>query len=345
MRVWAVAVVVAACVASVASAQDVRPDGKGGARVRTGPPRVVVDDFDDVSPWSAHPADGVTLALATDEDVVSRTMRLDVHFVTGGGYAVARRAVSLDLPANYRFRLHVRGDIGPEDLEFKLIDSTGANVWWCNRRNFVFPREWTELVTRKRDISFAWGPAGGGEPRHIAAIEFAVTAGSGGQGSVWLDDLVLEELPVPPAVPPRPVASASSGAARPAVDGVARTAWTTARGDASPWLMLDFGYLREFGGLTLDWAPGRALRDYDVDLSDDHETWRPARAVRGGDGGRDHVYTPGSEARYVRVRAASPAPRGCALAEVRVRDVPWSATMKAARSPRYACTTSHGPRR
>lgn len=340
MRVWAVAVVVAACAASVASAQDMRPDGKGGAVVRPGSvvPTTVVDDFDDISAWSAHPADGVTLGLAGDEDVVGRSLRLDVHFVTGGGYAVARRAVSLDLPANYRFRLHVRGDIGPEDLEFKLIDSTGANVWWCNRRNFVFPREWTELTTRKRDITFAWGPLGGGEPRHIASIEFAVTAGSGGQGSVWLDDLTLEELPVPPAVPPRPVASASSGVARFAVDGVARTAWTTARGDASPWLMLDLGYEREFGGLSLDWAPGAALRDYDVQTSSDHEAWATVREVRGGNGGRDEIYAPNAQARYVRIRAASP--RGCALREVTVRPLEWSATMNdyvralAASSPR-----------
>src|SRR6185436_6096001 len=108
-----------------------------------------------------------------------RALRLDFTF-SGGGYAVARRAVDLDLPANYRFKLAVRGECLPNDLELKLIDDSGDNVWWCNRRSFTFPVKWDSLSTKKRQITFAWGPAGGGEMRHVAAIEIAVTAGSGG---------------------------------------------------------------------------------------------------------------------------------------------------------------------
>ena len=66
-----------------------------------------------------------------------------------------------ELPANYRFHFSVRGECKPEDLEFKLIDSTGANVWWMNRRNFTFPAQWDSLTTKKRQIaSVASGPRG-----------------------------------------------------------------------------------------------------------------------------------------------------------------------------------------
>src|SRR5438876_135600 len=81
------------------------------------------------------------------------------------------------------------GECRPNRLEFKLVDSTGSNVWWCNRRDFEFPRAWETVATKRRQIQFAWGPAGGGEIRHVAALELAVTAGSGGAGTVWLDDL------------------------------------------------------------------------------------------------------------------------------------------------------------
>ena len=160
-------------------------------------PRVLVDDFEDPSGWTAHPSDGVELTIGRDQGVHGKALRLDFRFVRGGGYAVARKAFDVPLPPDYRFHLAVKGATGPQNFEFKLIDSTGANVWWNNRRDFVFPTTWDSLSTKKRKIEFAWGPIGGGTLGRIAAIEFAVTAGSGGQGTVWLDDLTLEPLPPP----------------------------------------------------------------------------------------------------------------------------------------------------
>ncbi len=54
----------------------------------------LLDDFERLAPWSAHPADGVALALAADEGA----LRLDFD-IPGGGYAIARRELRLDLPA------------------------------------------------------------------------------------------------------------------------------------------------------------------------------------------------------------------------------------------------------
>lgn len=140
--------------------------------------------------WTAHPADGVEMHLSRDGEV----NRLDFDFHGHGGYAIARRAVDLELPANYQFTFRIRGEAPVETLEFKLI--RGDDVWWMNRRDFVFPPDWKTLTTKKRQISFAWGPSAGGEPRHIDAIEVVVTAGSGGKGTVWFTDPVLEELPL-----------------------------------------------------------------------------------------------------------------------------------------------------
>ena len=72
-------------------------------------------------------------------------------------------------------------------------------MWWSNWRGFVFRRDWETVTLAKRDIPFAWGPAGGGEITRVAAIELSVTAGSGGRGSVWIDDLRV--VPLPPETP------------------------------------------------------------------------------------------------------------------------------------------------
>uniref|UniRef100_A0A832I2P0 Coagulation factor 5/8 type domain-containing protein n=1 Tax=Eiseniibacteriota bacterium TaxID=2212470 RepID=A0A832I2P0_UNCEI len=290
----------------------------------------VLDAFEDAAPWSAMPASGVTMRLSTEPGPSGRCLRVDFHFEKGGGYAVLHRALDFALPANYRFTVRLRGATAPQNLEFKLIDASGENVWWCNRRDFAFPAEWTTLATRRRQIEFAWGPAGGGAIERVAAVEFAITAGSGGRGTVWFDDLALEELPPPSATPPPISARASSaapggGAAR-AVDGDSATAWRARRADARPWIELDLGEAREFGGLVLDWVAGAHPRAYAVRLAGGDGAWRTVREVRGGNGGRDWLRLPDSEARRVRIEAAGPPARGVALADVEVLPVETGAT-------------------
>jgi hypothetical protein len=285
---------------------------------------IVVDDFESVSAWSPFPSEGVTMKLSSGDGEHGKALRMDVKFTRGTGYAVARRAVSLDLPADYVFRMRMKADIPTNHLEFKLVDSTGNNVWWYVRRDFEYPREWTTISTRKRQIRFAWGPLGGGPLKHVAFIEIAVTAGEGGAGSVWLDDFTLEPLPAESTLP-RIVAKASSGVAAGAADGSMKTAWRSAPRDSLPWLELDLGRAREFGGLDLSWG-AQAMSDYVVDLSLDRTTWAAGDTVRNGDGGRDPLYLPESEARYLRVRALQPVTASVELREATIKPLEWSAT-------------------
>jgi F5/8 type C domain len=293
----------------------------------------VIDRFDDPAGWRAQPADGVELSLHPDSGLVGRSMRLDFRFVKGGGYAVVHKTVSLDLPDNYRFRFALRGKCPPENLEFKLIDASGENVWWSNQRDFRFPAVWDSVSLPKRRIGYAWGPLGGGEIRHVAGIEFAITAGSGGEGSVWLDQLTLEPLPAAGTPPPRPVASATSetrGRAAAALDGDPSTAWVSDASDRAPALTLDLGVSREFGGLTLDWASGRAPATYVVETSDDRVRWRVVRTVRRGDSParRDRLYLPESDAHGLRIRATSGVPAdGIALAALTIEPLAFGASL------------------
>lgn len=187
-----------------ASAPQIRKPGLVPAR------SLMVDSFDSVSQWSTNPAAGVEIAIHSDSGRHGLAMRLDFDFHGHPGYAIVHRKVNLDLPANYEFTFAVRGEAPANTLEFKLVDTTGANVWWSNNPNFTFPREWRTIARKRHQICFAWGPAGSSVPvrydlsapgcrlgldiRRVAAIEFAITAGSGGKGSVWIDDLAVTPL-------------------------------------------------------------------------------------------------------------------------------------------------------
>jgi len=294
-----------------------------GAVAAAGQTRVL-DDFGSVEAWTAAPAEGVSTAVAAD----AGAMRVGIDFHGGGGWALVRRPLEIELPANYAFSFRVRGDLPPNTLEFKLVDESGENVWWSTRREFRVGREWQTVTIRKRHVSFAWGPSGGGEIRRVAALEIALTAGSGGSGTVWIDDLALAELPPLRSFAGVARAWASGGTAAAAVDGDQATAW--APGAAPAWLALDLGHACEVGGVVPTWAPGASSLDYEVQRSDDGERWTTARAVLGSNGGADFVATPDGESRFLRVALAR-ADGVARLAEIEVMPPGFGAHANAVR--------------
>ena len=300
----------------------------GRAGATSLPPPRVLDTFENSAAWTALPASGVEMKLSTEPGPHGNALRVDFKFTKGGGYAVLHRKLDLVLPENYRFEYQLRGETPPQNLEFKLLDDSGENVWWLNRVNYEYPRQWTTDRIRKRQIAFAWGPKRETELTHVAALEFAITAGSGGEGTVWFDDLTLVPLPMP--VEPLPIVATASSAlpAHPAslaLDGRTDTQWESRDNDPAPALTLDLGTSREFGGLVLDWVPALGARDYVIELDDGDGKWRVAREVRDSDGGRDWLDLPESEARRVRIRALEARQGGIALSEVSLEPLEWAA--------------------
>ena len=305
-----------------------------GAESDSMKPRLL-DGFERPADWSAHPADGVSLALHGDRGRTGRALRLDFNFHGGGGYAIARRTFDIPLPQNYAFSFWMRGNAPPNTLEFKLADASGDNVWWYTERDRTFDGVWQKVTIRRRQISFAWGPAGGGVLRQAAALELVITAGKGGgKGSVWFDDLVLTPLPELGPYDRTPVATANAslqrhGAAA-VIDGDITTSWRARSVGVPTTLTIDFLRPREFGGITLLWEPGLAARDYDLLVSDDRREWRIVRRVRGGDGGRDDLYLPDSESRYLRLVLIAPeGASGFGLRDVTVQPLEFGASRNA----------------
>jgi hypothetical protein len=264
----------------------------------------VLDDFTDVSDWIAAPSDGVELRISSDRGA----MRLDFDFHGGAGYAIARKPVTLALPSDYEFTFSLRGETPPNTLEFKLLDPTGENVWWLNQRNLTFPREWKKQRILKRHLEFAWGPSAGAPLTAISTLEIVITASSGGKGTVWIDDLAFRAREARPATPPAP-----------------QGAWR-ARTNRDEVLTVDFGTPHEFGGLTIDWEAHSV--DYDVEVSEDRQAWETIARVRGSRGGRDPLFLPDSDARYLRLRMLR-GPRPFAVHGITIEPLAFAASRNA----------------
>src|SRR5262244_215804 len=164
-------------------------------------PVEILDDFRDVSGWSAVVSGQAQLALHRDTGPGGGALRLDYDFDGGGGFVVARKLFARRMPESWAIDVQIRGSAPANKLEIKLLDPNGRDVWWWHRDAFEFPDGWQPLHIRSSEVSFAWGPAGGGAMSALGAIEIAIAATPGGRGTVSFADLRFEDrsLSGPPA--------------------------------------------------------------------------------------------------------------------------------------------------
>ncbi|HEY5852128.1 MAG TPA: discoidin domain-containing protein [Lysobacter sp.] len=289
----------------------------------------LLDDFDAPKAWTVVTSDQVSGTLRSGAGTKGKALCLDYDFNGVSGYAGITRELPLDYPDNYAFSFQMRADSPANDLQFKLVDDSGDNVWWVNRPRYAFPSQWTQVQYKRRHITRAWGPAPDPTLRHSRRVEFTLYNSVGGKGSVCFDQLALRALPPQDDSPLIGRASASSddGLAADAIDGKADTAWNaTIDAERPPRFQLDLGRAREFGGLVMRWLPGQEATDYRVELSDDGRQWRLAREVSGADGGSDYLALPESEARFLRLTPLKAPSSSVALADLRVQSLAFAAT-------------------
>jgi hypothetical protein len=242
----------------------------------------VLDDFRNAGAWQASASDQVRAALRVDAS--DGSLCLDYDFNGVSGYAVMSRELPVNWPQHFDLRLRFKGSGAVNDLQMKLVDASGDNVWWINRPGFALPDKLTEMKLRRRHIDFAWGPTADRTLRQTRSIEFVIAAGqnegSGGRGSLCVARLELAERAPDP------------------------TPWPEPRRDArGTTLDLDFLHAREFNGVALRWPAGAPRKlDYTLLASDDGRRWRRLRSVTGSDGGLDAIHLPESEARLLRVQ-------------------------------------------
>ncbi|HZP42542.1 MAG TPA: discoidin domain-containing protein [Candidatus Binatia bacterium] len=306
--------------AAVAALLAARTPARGEARV--------LDDFEDPSGWAVSASEGSRAWITSEPGRTGAALRVGFDINPGGGYILIHKSFALSLPDNYAFGFWLRGEGPANNFEFKLIDARSRSVWWRRQRDWALPTEWQLVTVRKSRMRLAWG-ANDGPLKQVGAIELAISAGEGGTGSFVIDELTFEEREradvdgVAPAV----TASTSAPGENPAsvLDGLHRTGWHTQPLPREQWLLVDFGRNREFGGLVIDWDPEDWASAFGVDVSTDGETWTNAYRTTTGRGGRDYIYMPDAESRYVRLTLQRSARgRGYGITAIRVEPVEFS---------------------
>ena len=271
----------------------------------TPPAPKVLDSFDDMSPWKLVVSDQVSGSLrSVAGSGGGRALCLDYDFHDVSGYVGIRRELALDYPDNYQFGFQLRGDSPGNDLQFKLIDASGDNVWWVNRPGYRFPKAWTPVQYRARQIDMAWGPSPDKTLKRSAAMEFTIYSKVGGKGTVCFDRLTLQALPAADtsALSASVIADTATALQNRIVDGKPDTVWISG-GVAQQTISLDLHKVREFGGAVIQWVPGLEATRYLVRSSSDGRSWKTLREVTAGGGGdgRDWLALPDTEARYLRL--------------------------------------------
>jgi hypothetical protein len=262
---------------------------------------LLLDNFEDLSTWDAIVSAQTRLVITPARGRHGSAMRLAFDFQGGGGFVVARRAFTQCLPESYVFSFEICGQ-GPSNiLEFKLVDASNQNVWRWRKEVFDLPGEWQVIRIKSSEIQFAWGPLGGGPAHGIVALELVVAAGPGGQGEVLIGDLRLEDASY--YLTPLVHASSELPGCEPlhVCDPSPATVWRSAVTNTPQQLLIDFQCAREYGGLSIRWAPDGRPQAFDLLLSCNGSDWHTGFTTAQGVGNETHVYLPGTVSRFVRL--------------------------------------------
>jgi len=281
---------------------------------------LVIDDFASTAGWQAFASGEAEMKITVENGA----LRLDFDFHGGGGFVVARKEFEMTMPIDYSFAFRVRGRAPRNKLEFKLADPSNHNVWRWQEDEFDFPEAPRELHLHGSRIDFAWGPAGGGRIEKLGAIEFVLSAGPGGKGTVWIDHFRFQDR----TNRRKPLVTTSSSAAGSNASALLsarpRSEWRSEPADQHPWLAIDFHEPREVGGLIIDWLPRPAQRAFNVEVSDDGKTWNVIHRVSDARGVRSFVHLPVTRSRFLRLCFVVPPP---GLKRIAVQSFTFSKTL------------------
>ncbi len=257
----------------------------------------------DASAWSPVAVGGAELRLSTASTRGRAALRLDFDFKGRAGFVVARCAVQRELYEDYAVAIRLRSVGATNDLEVKLVDSSGQNVWRHVRANLEPSGRWKRFRIDSREFEFAWGPASGGVPKHLGAIELAIVAGGGGVGTLWDSDLSIEDRPAPTSARASASSALTGFDAEQALGG---SGWIPSPDDSRPWITLDFLEPRTLGGLVIDWRDGAPASGFRLRASSRAGRWRTVYATARAGGARSYIYLPNLTTRLLRLELDAP---------------------------------------
>lgn len=290
-----------------------------------------LDDFEELSGWSVITSEGSTAWITPEPGHSGNAMRVGFDLNTAGGYIIVRKTFSVSLPANYAFTFHLRGEAHQNNFEFKLVDPGGKNVWWRRQRDFSFPTDWQPITVRKSRMELAWGTSQGRELQRVGAIEFAISTGIGGKGSVWIDDLEFEEREPSghETLPPTVGALSATPGHEPALmlDQDPATLWKSEPQPQAQWVLIDLRKNQEYGGLVIAWDRTDYATAFRVQVSIDGTHWDDVYTTTSANGSQDYIYMPDAESRFIRLDLQrSSRGQGYGISSIAIEPVEFSAS-------------------
>ncbi|MEP6884023.1 MAG: discoidin domain-containing protein [Gammaproteobacteria bacterium] len=253
--------------------------------------------------WQAIVSGNAELKLAPAAAGCGQALRMDFDFKGGGGFVVARHALQRPMPEEYAVRFRLRGNGATNNLELKLVDATGQNVWRHVRKDLRLPARWRTITIDSSAIDFAWGPSSNGHIKALGSIEIAIVAGQGGSGTLWIAGLEIEDRS--PSEAPRAAASS----ALPEFDASSASpgwSWRPRPNDPHPWIAIDSVEPRVIGGMVVEWLEQAPASGFRVRVSNTGRRWKTVHAAARAGGKRSYLYLPALKARYLRVELNEP---------------------------------------
>src|SRR5258708_7318488 len=92
-----------------------------------------------LSEWQPTASGNAVLALSMRWMGRVPALQMNFDFKGGGGFVVARRVLRRAMPNEYAVQFRLRGNGAINDLELKLVDDSGQNVWRRTRRATTKP--------------------------------------------------------------------------------------------------------------------------------------------------------------------------------------------------------------
>jgi len=95
--------------------------------------------------WQSIVSGNAELKLSQAAGAQAPALRMDFDFKGGGGFVVARRALQRAMPEDYSIGFRLRGTGPANNLELKLVDATGQNVWRHVQKDLRPPPRWKNM--------------------------------------------------------------------------------------------------------------------------------------------------------------------------------------------------------
>ncbi len=269
-------------------------------------------------------------ALRQVDGVTGKALCLDYDFNGVSGYAVARRKLPMDYPANYEYALELRGEAPANNLEFKLGDAS-------RRERLVGDAPELRAAVRM-DADQAQAAADflrlGTDGRQDAAAQREIRDHRQRRQGRRPRRGLFRRAELSRIAQGRRRAAAADGdasAAMPggeasrAVDGDPASAWRAPAGaqsaDARPGPRARIR--RTHAALECATSSPRAIASSCRTMA---MTGAHVRTVRDGNGGDDPIALPESEARWIRLSFDGGRATNYGLAEITVEDLAFAAT-------------------